>query len=98
MKSSIEKLNETRVKLTVEVPFEELSAEIDQAYKSIAAQVNIPGFRKGKAPRQLIDARIGRGPILEQVVNDMLPVRYEKALNEHDVTPLGSPEIDITKL
>ena len=57
MKSSVEKLNDTRVKMTVEVPFEELTNEIDQAYKTIAASVNIPGFRKGKAPRKL---KIGR--------------------------------------
>ncbi|MGZ7497217.1 trigger factor [Corynebacterium sp. ZY180755] len=98
MKSSAEKLSATRVKLTVEVPFEELKPEIDNAYKALAQQVNIPGFRKGKAPRQLIDARIGRGPVLEQVVNDMLPTRYQQALEENDITPLGQPEIDITKL
>jgi trigger factor len=98
LKSSAEKLSATRVKLTVEVPFEELKPEIDNAYKALAQQVNIPGFRKGKAPRQLIDARIGRGPVLEQVVNDMLPTRYQQALEENDITPLGQPEIDITKL
>lgn len=98
MKSSAEKLSATRVKLTVEVPFEELKPEIDKAYKVLAQQVNIPGFRKGKAPRQLIDARVGRGPVLEQVVNDMLPTRYQQALEENEITPLGQPEIDITKL
>lgn len=98
MKSSAEKLSATRVKLTVEVPFEELKPEIDKAYKALAQQVNIPGFRKGKAPRQLIDARVGRGPVLEQVVNDMLPTRYQQALEENEITPLGQPEIDITKL
>lgn len=98
MKSSAEKLSATRVKLTVEVPFEELKPEIDKAYKALAQQVTIPGFRKGKAPRQLIDARVGRGPVLEQVVNDMLPTRYQQALEENEITPLGQPEIDITKL
>ncbi|MFC5087777.1 trigger factor [Corynebacterium aquatimens] len=98
MKTSVDKLSDTRVKLTVEVPFEELGSEIDQAYKAIAQQVNIPGFRRGKAPRQLIDARVGRGPILEQVVNDMLPTRYEQAVMENDLQVIGSPEIEITKL
>ncbi|MGD7002017.1 trigger factor [Corynebacterium halotolerans] len=98
MKSSVEKLSDTRVKLTVEVPFEELTTEIDQAYAALAQQVSIPGFRKGKAPRQLIDARIGRGPILEQVVNDMLPSRYERACQENELVVIGQPNIDITKI
>ena len=98
MKTSVDKLSDTRVKLNVSVPFDELGKEIDQAYKAIAQQVNIPGFRRGKAPRQLIDARFGRGPILEQVVNDMLPTRYEQALAENEINPLGQPEIEITKI
>ena len=98
MKTNVEKLSDTRVKLDVSVPFDELGREIDQAYKAIAQQVNIPGFRRGKAPRQLIDARFGRGPILEQVVNDMLPSRYDRALSENELNPLGQPEIEITKI
>ena len=98
MKTSVDKLSDTRVKLNVSVPFDELGKEIDQAYKAIAQQVNIPGFRRGKAPRQLIDARFGRGPILEQVVNDMLPTRYEQALAENEINPLGQPEIEVTKI
>ena len=98
MKTSVDKLSDTRAKLTVTVPFDELGPEIDQAYKAIAQQVNIPGFRRGKAPRQLIDARFGRGPILEQVVNDMLPTRYETAVTENDLKVIGQPEIDITKI
>lgn len=98
MKSSVEKLSDTRVKLNVEVPFEELKSEIDQAYKALAQQINIPGFRRGKAPRQLIDARIGRGPVLEQVVNDMLPTRYQQACEENELVVLGQPVIDITKI
>ncbi|AZA11958.1 trigger factor [Corynebacterium gerontici] len=98
MKSSVEKLSETRVKLTVEVPFEELKSEVDQAYSALAQQINIPGFRRGKAPRQLIDARVGRGPLLEQVVNDMLPSRYQQACEEHELAVIGQPNIDITKI
>ncbi|AIT61680.1 trigger factor [Corynebacterium doosanense] len=98
MKTSVEKLNDTRVKLTVNVPFDELKPEIDQAYEAIAQQVSIPGFRKGKAPKQLIDARYGRGPILEQVINDMLPTRYQQACEENDLKVIGQPAIDISKL
>lgn len=98
MKSSVEKLSDTRAKLTVDVPFEDLKGEIDKAYKTLAQQVTIPGFRKGKAPRQLIDARFGRGPVLNEVINDMLPSRYEQACKEHELIVLGQPEIDITKV
>ncbi|APT87371.1 trigger factor [Corynebacterium flavescens] len=98
MKTTVDKLSDTRVKLTVNVPFAELDKEIDQAYAAIAQQVSIPGFRKGKAPRQLIDARFGRGPILEQVVNDMLPTRYEQAVNENELKVIGQPDVDISKI
>ncbi|MGX1738688.1 trigger factor [Corynebacterium flavescens] len=98
MKTTVDKLSDTRVKLTVNVPFTELDKEIDQAYAAIAQQVSIPGFRKGKAPRQLIDARFGRGPILEQVVNDMLPTRYEQAVNENELKVIGQPDVDISKI
>lgn len=98
MKTTVDKLSDTRVKLTVNVPFAELDKEIDQAYAAIAQQVSIPGFRKGKAPRQLIDARFGRGPILEQVVNDMLPSRYEQAVQSEDLKVIGQPDVDISKI
>ena len=98
MKSSVDQLSDTRVKVTVEVPFSELGPELDKAYQALAQQINIPGFRRGKAPRQLIDARVGRGPVLEQVVNDMLPTRYGQAIEELDIKALGQPNIDITKL
>lgn len=98
MKSSVEHLNDTRVKLIVEVPFGEMKSEFDQAYEAIAQQVSIPGFRKGKAPRQLIEARVGRGPILEQVLNDVVPSRYQKAVEEHELVVLGSPTMDLSKV
>ncbi|MCK7636413.1 trigger factor [Corynebacterium pygosceleis] len=98
MKSSVEQLNDTRVKITVEVPFEDLKPEFDQAYKALAQQVSIPGFRKGKAPRQLIEARVGRGPVLEQVVNDMLPSRYGAAVEENDLKVIGQPVVDVTRI
>lgn len=98
MKSSVEQLSDTRVKITVEVPFAELKPEIDQAYAALAQQVQVPGFRKGKAPRQLIDARFGRGPVLEQVVNDMLPDRYGQAIEENEIKAIGQPEVEVTKI
>ena len=73
MKSAVETLNPTRVRLTVEVPFDELKPSLDAAYKRIAAQITIPGFRKGKVPAMVIDQRVGRGVVLEEAVNEALP-------------------------
>ncbi len=96
MQSGVEKLSPTSIRLTVEVPFEELKPSLDAAYKKIAGQVSIPGFRKGKVPPQIIDQRVGRGVVLDEAVNDALPDLYRRALEENEVTPLGQPEIDVT--
>ncbi|WP_367125440.1 trigger factor [Streptomyces phytohabitans] len=98
MKSAVETLNPTRVRLTVEVPFEELKDSLDAAYKKINQQVTVPGFRKGKIPARVIDQRFGRGAVLEEAVNDALPKLYQSAVEEGELTPLGQPEVDITDL
>jgi trigger factor len=98
VKSSAETLSPTRVKLTVEVPFDELTPSLDAAYQAIAKQVSIPGFRKGKVPSRIIDQRVGRAAVLEEAVNDMLPKAYEDALRENAIVPLGRPEVEVTEL
>ncbi|MFB8277004.1 trigger factor [Nocardia colli] len=98
MKSTVEQLSPTRVRINVEVPFEELKPDFDRAYKALAKQVKIPGFRPGKAPAKLLEARLGRGAVLEQVVNDVLPGRYSEAVTAADVKVIGQPEIEITKI
>ncbi|MBP2194156.1 trigger factor [Nocardia goodfellowii] len=98
MKSTVEQLSPTRVRINVEVPFEELKPDFDKAYKALAQQVRIPGFRPGKAPAKLIETRVGRGAVLEQVVNDVLPGRYSEAVQAADVKVIGQPEIEITKI
>ena len=98
MKSTVEQLSPTRVRINVEVPFAELQPDFDRAYKQLAQQVRLPGFRPGKAPAKLLEARIGRGAVLEQVVNDALPSRYSQAVTTSEVRPLGEPEIEITKI
>ena len=98
MKSTVEKLSPTRVRINVEVPFTELEPEIDKAFKQLAKQIRLPGFRPGKAPRKLLEARVGRGAVLEQVVNDALPGRYSEAVTAESLQPIGQPEIEITKL
>ncbi|WP_369410437.1 trigger factor [Nocardia panacis] len=98
MKSTVEQLSPTRVRINVEVPFDELKPDFDRAYKTLAKQVRIPGFRPGKAPARLLEARLGRGAILEQVVNDALPGRYSEAVTSTEVKVIGQPEIEITKI
>jgi len=97
VKSTVEQLSPTRVRINVEVPFGELKPDFDRAYKELAKQVRLPGFRPGKAPAKLLEARIGKEAILDQVINEALPSRYGQAVTESDVRPLGQPEIDVTK-
>ena len=98
MKSTVENLEPTKVRLTVEVPYEELKSNMDKAYKEIAGQVNIPGFRKGHVPPRIIDQRFGRAAVIEQVVNEVLPGHYSDAINQNDLRPMAQPEIDVTEI
>jgi trigger factor len=97
VKSAVETLNPTRVRLTVEVPFEELKPSLDAAYKKINQQVTVPGFRKGKVPARVIDQRFGRGAVLEEAINEALPKFYTDAVNEGELNVLGQPEVDIAE-
>jgi trigger factor len=97
VKSAVETLSPTRAKLTVEVPFDELKPSLDAAYKKIAQQISVPGFRKGKVPPMVIDRQIGRSVILDEAINEALPQLYVQALQDNDVQPLAQPDIDITK-
>ena len=98
MKSDVETLSPTRVKLTVDMPFEELAPQLDAAYKRIAAQVTVPGFRKGKVPSRVIDQRFGRGLVLEEAVNEAVPAAFDKAVAENNLKPLGTPDFDVKEL
>jgi trigger factor len=98
VQSAVETLSPTRVRLTVEVPFDELKAELDKAYKTIGAQVKVQGFRPGKVPPRILDQRVGRGVVLEEAVQEALPRLYSEAVTEAGVAPVGRPEVDVTKL
>ena len=86
MKSDVEKLSPTRVKLSIEVPFVDLKPHIDGAYKSLSEKITIPGFRKGKVPSAMIDQRVGRGAVLDEAINAAIPTFYSQA---EDVKVLG---------
>jgi trigger factor len=98
VKTDVEELSPTRVRLSVEVSFEELKPSLDKAYKEVAQQARIPGFRPGKVPPRVIDMRIGRGAVLSEAVNDALPEFYSKAVQEAEVFVLGQPDVEITQL
>jgi trigger factor len=98
VKTDVEELSPTRVKLTIEVPFEELKTSLDKAYREVARQVRVPGFRPGRVPPRIIDQRFGRATVLEQAVNEAVPELYSRALAERDVVPLSQPDLEITKL
>lgn len=98
MKSTVEQLSPTRVKVNVEVPFDELKPNFDRAYRKIAQQVRIPGFRPGKAPARVLESRIGRAPVLDEVVNEVIPAKYMEAVQADELRVLGQPDFEVTKL
>jgi trigger factor len=98
VKTDVEELSPTRVRLSVEVPFDELKPSLDKAYREVGRQVRIPGFRPGRVPPPVIDRRVGRDVVLTQAVNDAIPELYTKAVTDSDVVALGQPEVEITNL
>lgn len=98
MKSTVENLEPTRAKITVEASYEELEPQMEVAYKEIAQQVEIPGFRKGHVPPRIIDQRFGRGVVIEQVVNEVLPDFYSQAIIENNLRPMAQPEVDVVEV
>ena len=96
MKSSVEPLEGNKVKVYVEVDEAEFEKAINAAFQSIAREVKMPGFRNGKAPRRLLEARIGIGPAREQALRDSIPGYLTKAVREHDVDLVATPSIEIT--
>lgn len=96
VKSAVDTLSPTRVKMTIEVPYAELEPSVSAAYKTIGNQIQVPGFRQGKVPARIIDQRVGRGAVLQEAVNEALPEFYGQALESNDVQPLGQPEVEVT--
>ncbi len=95
MKTTVEKLSPTRAKLTIAVTPDELKPSITHAYEHIAAEVTIPGFRKGKVPPAIIDSRVGKAAVLDHAINDGLGDIYTQAVNEEKLSPLGQPAVDV---
>lgn len=98
MKQNVEHLSETRAKLSVEVSAKEFEPEYDKAAKELAKQVDLPGFRRGKAPRRVVESKIGRGAIIEQAVNDNLDAYYQAAVAEAGIVPMSRPDVAIDEV
>lgn len=98
MQTTVQETEKHKVKLTIEVPADEFGKDLDRAYRKVARQVRIPGFRKGKVPRQVIDAQIGREAVLGEFLEDSVPTYYRDALRENDLAPITEPDIDVEQL
>ncbi|MBA3738024.1 MAG: trigger factor [Actinobacteria bacterium] len=98
METTVETTDPHTVKLTIEVPEEEFGKDLDRTYRTIANQIKIPGFRKGKVPKQIIDTQIGKDAILEEFVNSSVPTYFRKAVAEEDLAPITDPDIDVQQL
>lgn len=98
MKSAVETLSATRVRISIDVDFTDLEPHVKRAYQSISERIVIPGFRKGKVPRAMIDQRVGRGAVLDEAINSALPDFYTQAARENEVLVVGRPSVDIKEL
>jgi trigger factor len=95
METTVERPERHTVKLTVEVSPEDFAKDLDRAYRSVANQVKIPGFRKGKVPRRIIDTQIGHDVVMEEFLSSAVPVYFREAVREEDLAPITEPEIDL---
>jgi trigger factor len=98
MQTTVETTEPHTVKLTIEVPEEEFGKDLDRTYRAIANQIKIPGFRKGKVPKQIIDTQIGQDAIFEEFVNSSVPAYFRKAVADEDLAPITDPDIDVQQL
>jgi trigger factor len=98
MKTDIERLSPTAVKLSVHLDYSDFEPAIKQAYRAVAEKINIKGFRKGKVPEQVIDNQVGRGYVVQEALNEAVSGAYEKVMREHEFKPVGQPEIEVTEL
>jgi trigger factor len=98
MQTTVETTEPHTVRLTIEVPEEEVDKDLDRTYRAIANQIKVPGFRKGKVPKQIIDTQIGRDAILEEFVSSSVPAYFRRAVTDEDLAPITDPEIDVQQL
>lgn len=98
MSSTIEKIEGNKVSLKIEVSYEDFEKEIQKAYNKTKGRFNIPGFRKGKVPRKIIEANYGEGVFYEDAINSAFPPAYEKAIEDHKLEPIDRPSLDLEEI
>ncbi len=98
MQTTVENTDKHTVKLTIEVPVDEFTKDLDRAYRSISNQVKIPGFRKGKVPKKIIDAQIGRDVVREEFLSSSVPTYFRDAVRDEDLAPISDPEIQLEQV
>src|ERR1700675_1178344 len=95
MQTTVENTDKHTVKLTIEVPNDELQNDMDKAYRSISNQDKTPGFRKGKVPKEIIAAQVGRDVVIEEFISESVPQYYRRAMSDEELAPIADPEIDL---
>jgi trigger factor len=98
MQTTVEATEKHTVKLTIEVPPEQVDKDLDRTYRAIAREIKIPGFRPGKAPKPIIDAQVGREVVLEEFVHQLVPDYFHEAATGEDLAPIGDPEVEVEQL
>lgn len=98
MKSSVEKISPTRIKLSIDVEISELKPYIDSAYKTISERLNIPGFRKGHIPPAMVDQRVGRAGVIDEAITASLSPLYSQAIKDNEIHVIGRPTVEITNV
>jgi trigger factor len=98
MQTTVEPTDKHKVRLTIEVPEEDFAKDLDSAYRRVAQQVRIPGFRKGKVPRRIIDAQIGRDAVMEEFLSHAVPDYYREAVREEDIAPITDPDFSFDQV
>ncbi|MPZ88766.1 MAG: trigger factor, partial [Nitriliruptorales bacterium] len=95
VKTSVERVDDTKVKLSVTVEAKRVDAAINDAARELAQQVRVPGFRPGRVPRRVLESRLGKGALMEEAVRDALPQFYTEAVESEDLLVVGPPEFDV---
>jgi trigger factor len=95
MQTTVETTEKHTVRLTVEVPTDDVEKDLDRTYRKIANSIRIPGFRKGKAPKRVIDVQVGRDIVVEEYLEETVPAYYREAVREHDLAPIAEPDLDV---
>ncbi|MBN1327402.1 MAG: trigger factor family protein, partial [Candidatus Cloacimonetes bacterium] len=98
MKITSEKIENAQVKLNIEVDSGEVAKYMDKAYRELVAKVNVPGFRKGKTPRSVLEKHIGKDALMQEAIEHLIPDAYRKALEDENIEPIAQAEIDLVQM